>query len=98
MIDASEVVSWGEIAATGRYAFSFTPENSGLYILYTHLIHASSNGAFREYAFEISTAGAVFSASYANAFCSEADIERWLQQAITANSKRMPSARANRMF
>jgi len=87
MIPAAEVVSWTEIGVTGRYYFSFTPLNSGRYILYTHLISALSNGAFREYTFEITTAGATFSATYANAFCAETDIERWIQTAIDATTK-----------
>src|SRR3972149_9016362 len=37
--------------------------------------------------YDVFSAGSVFLPSYANAFCSEADIERWLQQAISASSK-----------
>ena len=86
MIAAAESVAWAEIGATGQYYFSFTPQNSGFYRLNLREIDAATQ--LRTYAFDydVFAAGAAFVATYDNAFCSEADIERWLQQAISASS------------
>jgi len=86
MLAASETVTWTEIAATGRYYFAFTPANSGAYILYLRELHASSMGQIKEFRYDVVSAGATFSATYANAYCAESDIERWLQQAISATT------------
>ena len=87
IVAAAESVAWTEIGATGRYYFSFTPVQTGLYVLYGKELHASSTGRTFEFRYQVVSAGALFSASYANAFCAESDIERWLQQAITATTK-----------
>jgi len=33
VVAAVEVIAWAEVGVTGTYYFSFTPQNSGLYIL-----------------------------------------------------------------
>lgn len=87
MIAASETVSWAEIGVTGRYYFSFTPQNSGLYILWTEELHASSALRKKEFRYEVVAAGATLSATYANAFCAESDIERWIQAGIDSTTR-----------
>lgn len=87
IVAASEVISWTEIGATGRYYFSFTPVNSGLYIVYGQEVSLATLRRAFEFRYEVLAAGAEFSPTYANAFCAESDIERWIQQAITASTK-----------
>ena len=87
IIAAAESVSWTEIGATGTYYFAFTPQNSGRYKLDVREIGAATALRIETYTYDVSPAGALFLPSYANAFCSEADIERWIQQAISASSK-----------
>ena len=85
-VAAGEVITLVEIGVTGRYSFSFTPENAGLYKLY----FVEQAGAVRlrtwTYSFEVVSAGSVFAPAFANAFCAETDLERWIQQAITSTS------------
>lgn len=88
IVAAGESVTWTEIGATGRYYFSFTPENTGLYVLVLNEIAATSyqrKGV--EFRYQVLSAGSAFSPSYANAFCAETDLERWLQQAISATTQ-----------
>jgi hypothetical protein len=87
MIAASETVTWTEVGVTGRYSIAFTPENTGLYVMYLRELHASSFQRTFEFRFRVATAGSDFSATYANAYCAETDLERWLQQAISATSE-----------
>lgn len=86
MITAAEAVTWTEVGVTGRYDISFTPLNSGLYVLYGLEIHASSMGRTFEFRWYVVTAGAVFSPSFTNAFCALNDIERWTQTAIDSTT------------
>jgi hypothetical protein len=88
MVAATESIAWTEIGSSGTYYFSFTPENTGLYLLILDEVGAATmqrKGV--EFRWEVAAAGAVFAPSYANAFCSESDLERWLQQAISATSQ-----------
>jgi len=91
MIAASETITFAEIGSTGHYSISFTPENTGLYVLQLKELHAST--LLRTYRFPDMTvlqAGAVFLPSFANSYCSEADIERWLNQSLDSGTT--PSA------
>jgi hypothetical protein len=87
MIAAAEAVTWTEVGATGRYDISFTPLNSGLYVLYGLETHASSMGRTFEFRWYVVTAGAVFSPSFTNAFCALSDIERWTQTGIDSTTQ-----------
>jgi hypothetical protein len=87
IVAASETLSWTEIGTTGRYYFSFTPTNSGIYILHLNEIHALSGGSQPTFRYDVVAAGAVFSPTYSNAFCAESDIERWIQTSIDATSR-----------
>jgi hypothetical protein len=87
MVAASESVAWTEVGVTGRYYFSFTPTNSGLYVLYLTEIDALSAGRQTSFRYDVVAAGAVFSPTYSNAFCAESDIERWIQTSIDATSR-----------
>jgi hypothetical protein len=82
IIAASETVTMTEIGVTGRYYFSFTPANSGLYILYGLETNVTTYQRAFEFRYDVVSAGATFSPSYSNAFCAESDIERWIQHAI----------------
>jgi len=87
MVAASETITFAEIGVTGVYYISFTPLNTGLYVLQLHELHASSQGRwFRFPDIDMLSAGAVFTPAYTNAFCGEADIERWIQYPITATT------------
>jgi hypothetical protein len=78
-VTASETITFPELGA-GWYDITFTPQNSGLYtLILQELIGEERSWPF---AFEIVSAGAAYLPSYANAFCSEADIERRLQKSI----------------
>jgi hypothetical protein len=84
---AAESVSWAATSVTGTYVVAFTPNTSGRYILSLQELNAGTMQ--RQYRFsdiEVLSAGAVFIPSYASAFCSEADIERWVQTSIDSNS------------
>jgi hypothetical protein len=97
MVAASETLTWTEIGVTGRYTISFTPQNLGVYSLRQREIDASSSG--RWYSFElidVLAAGSTFSPVYTNAFCAETDIERRLNQTISATTS--PSATAAAAF
>ena len=87
MVAASETVTWLEIGATGRYYFSFTPTQTGLYVL--HLAEVDALTALRQqiFRYEVLAAGAVATPSYANAFCAESDVERYLLQPIDTPTK-----------
>ena len=87
MITAAETVTWTEVGVTGRYDISFTPLNSGLYVLYGLETHASSMGRTFEFRWYVVTAGAVFSPSFTNAFCALSDIERWTQTGIDSTTQ-----------
>lgn len=87
LIAASEVVSWTEIGATGSYFFTFTPQFTGLYLLYLVEVDALTGLRQRDFRYDILAAGAVFAPSYANAFCAETDVERYLLQQIDSTTK-----------
>jgi len=87
MVAASETVNWTEIGVTGHYFITFTPVNTGLYVL--QLLEIDPNSLQRAYRFPnflVYTAGSAFVPSYTEAFCSESDIERWLQQGIDSST------------
>jgi hypothetical protein len=87
MIAAAETVAWAEIGASGTYYFSFTPTATGLYML--RLVELNVNTALRQSAFryDVLASGAQFAPSYANAFCAESDVERYLLQPIDTTTK-----------
>lgn len=81
-------VSWAAVSgSTGYYTVSYTPTSNGAFVLEVIEINASASGARWKFPQEVTASGAVFVPSYSNAFCSEGDIERWLQQPITSSSK-----------
>jgi hypothetical protein len=86
LVAASETVSWAEVGATGRYFFSFTPQNTGLYLLYLKEINVNTGLRQPEFRYDVLAAGAQFAPSYANAFCAESDLERWLGMSISATT------------
>jgi hypothetical protein len=85
MVAASETVSWDEIGSDpGYYTVSFTPENTGQYVI--ELEELNYNGYRNKWEIEVTASGAVFAPSYSNAYCSEADIEGWLGQPISSST------------
>ena len=86
MVAAAEAVSFTEVGVTGRYYFSFTPLYSGLYIVYGQEIDALTLQRTFEFRYDVRAAGATCAATYANAYCAETDIERWLQTLIDATT------------
>lgn len=82
-VAASETVTFPE-RGSGYYDICFTPENSGLYTVFS--FEQIEGFRTREFPFEVLSAGAAYLPSYANAFCSESDIERWLQFGIDAST------------
>src|SRR5262245_35394877 len=86
-VDASEIVTWTEKGSTGFYYFSFTPQNSGTYILTLDEINVSSMGRKgNEFRWDVLPAGAFFAPTYTNAFCAETDIERWINASISPST------------
>jgi len=75
---ASETVSWVERSG-GFYDIIFTPLSSGFYSLFLRELNVNSNGRLWTFPYEVVSAGAIYMPAYANAFCSESDIERWTQ-------------------
>lgn len=87
MIAAGESITFAEVGSTGHYYIAFTPLNTGVYVLQLKELNASSlQRTWRFDDYLVVAAGASFSASYANAYCAETDIERWLQQAISGTT------------
>jgi len=87
IVAASETVSMSPIAGqTGYYNITFTPESSGIYFLELNEINANTLKRRWPFTYEIVSAGAVYLPSFANAFCAETDVERYLQKAIDANT------------
>lgn len=86
LVAAAETVTFTESATAGRYYMTFTPQNSGLYVLYLAETNVGSLQRTTEFRYDIVSAGSVLSPSYANAFCSESDIERWLSQGISSST------------
>ena len=74
---ASEVIGWAETGTPGNYVITFTPQNVGTYVLTIQEISALTTQRRWISTFEILPAGAVFTPSYANAFCAETDVERY---------------------
>jgi hypothetical protein len=87
MVAAAEAVAMTEIGVTGHYSVSYTPTNVAIYVLQLEEINT---GTFlRTYRFpdvNVVSAGSIFAPSFANAFCAETDMERWLQQPITGTT------------
>lgn len=86
IVAASEIVSFAESATAGTYQVSFTPQNSGLYTLQLKELNVNSLQRTYRQDFMAQSAGAVFAPSYANAFCSESDIERRLGLQISSTT------------
>src|SRR3990172_6854439 len=85
-VAASETVTIAEVGATGHYAFSFTPQNTGLYVLYVRELDAATMEREFRFPYEVLSAGSVFSPTFTNAFCAETDIERYAGLTFTAAS------------
>src|SRR5262245_8001479 len=83
---APETVTWTE-KGSGYYDITFTPQGAGLYSLFLKELNALSAQRRWLFAFEVVAAGALFSPSFANAFCAETDVERWTQLAFDSSSK-----------
>jgi hypothetical protein len=86
LVAAAEDVTFTETGATGYYTISFTPASTGLYSLWIKEINADSMLRQVQVDFSVVSAGSAFSPNFSNAFCAETDMERWLQQAITATT------------
>lgn len=84
-VAAAETVTWTEIGVTGIYLVSFTPSAANSYRLLLTETHASSAGRSAEYFY--ASAGSIILPNYTNAFCSENDLERWLQTEISGDSE-----------
>lgn len=93
-VEASESVSFdGEIivgSINGRYGFSFTPLSAGTYVLHVINTAASTDPVVGEFEFTAMSSGAAFSASYSDAFCSEADVED--QVGLTFDASSIPNS------
>lgn len=76
-VAASEVVGFAESAVAGTYAITITPQNIGTYINELKELNAGTLQRTWRFVYEVLPAGAVFTPSYANAFCSQGDIERY---------------------
>lgn len=87
MVAASETMAWAEIGTTGVYYYSFTPQQSGLYVLYIRELNVNSGLRQNIARYEVFAAGAIATPSYANAFCAESDVERYLLQPIDGTTK-----------
>jgi hypothetical protein len=88
LVAAIETVTLTEIGNTGHYYITWTPENTGIYSLQLQETNAGSLQRWMDFPeFTILPAGAVFTPVFTNAFCSEADVERWSQLDFTATSK-----------
>jgi hypothetical protein len=87
IIAAGEAVAWVEIGTTGRYYFSFTPLNSGRYILYLREIDPATLGRQSEFRWDITAAGTVPAPSFTNSFCGQSDVERWIGTFIDGTTR-----------
>jgi hypothetical protein len=83
---ATEVLTLAETATAGYYAFRFTPTQTGTYFVHTQELDPLTNGYTHDFRYEVYSGGSVFLPSYANAFCAETDIERWLSQGISSTT------------
>lgn len=80
-------VSWAAVSGqTGYYTVSYTPTSNGAHFCEVIEINASASGARWKFPQEVVSAGSVFLPAFANAFCSESDVERWLQYAIDSTT------------
>lgn len=76
-------VSWAAVAGqTGYYGIAYTPDTNGLYKLELLELNAGSGARRWTFTQEVVSAGSVFLPAFANAFCAESDVERWLQYVI----------------
>lgn len=85
-VAATETITYTETGASGYYTISFTPDNTGLYTLWAKETNADSGLRNQRFDWAVLSAGSIFLPAFSNAFCSESDIERWLQQPITAST------------
>jgi hypothetical protein len=85
-VTAAEVVAFAETASVGTYVITFTPQQTGLYLLQLTELNANSLQRTARFSYEILPAGAVFSPAFSNAFCSESDIERYAGLSFTSSS------------
>lgn len=86
-VAATEVVTLAEGTPAGTYGLRFTPQNTGTYLAHVKELDAATNGYTHDRYCDIVTAGSIFVPSLGNCFCSEVDIERWLQQSLTATTR-----------
>lgn len=86
-VDATELISWTEVGTSGDYYITFTPQNTGLYWMYLSFVDPAALPSQRDMRYDIIAAGATFAPSYADAFCAETDLERWLQQQIDSTTQ-----------
>lgn len=86
MVVASEPVAWAEVGTTGRYYFSFTPTNTGLYVLELQELEPTSLLRNQPFDFDVFAVGVISAPTYADAYCSEADIERRINAPISAST------------
>lgn len=83
---AAEAVTWTE-KGSGFYDIAFTPTGQGVYTLFLKELNVGGMQRQWSWTFEVSPSGATFTPAYANAFCSESDIETWIGLDLTATSK-----------
>ena len=83
---APEAVAWTELGG-GYYQVSFTPNSGGFYRLYLKELKDTSDGRKWTFPFEVVSAGSTFLPSFANAFCSEGDVESWAGFSFESSSK-----------
>lgn len=89
---ASETVSWAESGTAGNYVITFVPQNAGTYVLTLQEVSVLTTQRRWSYSYEVLPAGAVFTPSYANAFCAETDVERYAGLSFTNTSEPVNSS------
>lgn len=85
-VAAPEAISWTELGG-GYYQIAFTPLSGGLYRAYLKELNVNSFLRRWTFPFEIVSAGSTFLPSFANAFCSEGDVESWAGFDFQSGSK-----------
>ncbi len=82
---ATESITFAELGSTGHYSIAFTPDQQGTYVL--QLIEVDAATAQRSHRFatmDVVAAGAVLTPTFVNAYCSQADISRWVQHVLSS--------------
>lgn len=86
-VAATDIVTVAEGLPLGTYVFRYTPANTGRHLLHVKELNAATNGYTHDRHNDVVTAGSIFVPSLAECFCSEPDIERWLQQSLTGTTR-----------